>query len=287
MIARSYLFAPGDNEKLLRKALTAGADAVVFDLEDAVAPANKPAARDLIQQVLSELLDKSPLIYVRINALSSPYWSYWKDDLVCALNSRVAGLRIGKAETFAELQTLDAALQQLNVPAALHFVPTIESALGVMNAAEMARHPRVAAFSFGAADFLKDIGAENDADETATLYARSQLVVVSRAAGLHPPIASVYTRLKDEEGLRVSTLAQQRLGFFGRSCIHPAQLAVIHEAFTPTPEQLAEARAIVAAVADGQATATLANGQFIDAPIVERARQLLALAERFPVNHCV
>jgi citrate lyase subunit beta / citryl-CoA lyase len=269
MLARSYLFAPGDNEKLLRKALIAGADAVVFDLEDAVAPANKPAARKLIQQVLSELPDESSLIYVRINALSS---SYWQDDLVCALNSRVTGLRIGKAESFAEVQTLDEALRQMNAPVALHFVPTIESALGVMNAAEMARHPRVAAFSFG---------AENDADETATLYARSQLVVVSRAAGLHPPIASVFTQLKDLDGLRVSTLAQRRLGFFGRSCIHPTQLAVIHEAFTPTPEQLEEARAIVAAVADGQATATLSSGQFIDAPIVERARQLILRSADF------
>ncbi len=284
MLARSYLFAPGDNEKLLRKSLTAGADAVVFDLEDAVAPANKATARKLIQQVLSELPETTPLIYVRINALSS---LYWQDDLVCALNPRVAGLRIGKAESLAELQTLDEALRQLNAPATLHFVPTIESALGVMNAAEMARHPRTVAFSFGTADFLKDIGAENDADETATLFARSQLVLVSRAAALHSPIASVFTQLKDLDGLRASTLAQRRLGFFGRSCIHPAQLAIIHEAFTPSPEELAEAVAIVAAVADGQATATLANGQFIDAPIVERARQLIALAERFPLNHCV
>lgn len=288
MLARSYLFAPGDNERLLRKALTAGADAVVFDLEDAVAPANKPAARELVQQVLTELPDEAPLIYVRINALSSPDW---RADLACVLSARVTGLRIGKAETFAELQTLDEALCELNAPAALHFVPTIESALGVMNAAEIARHPRVAALCFGAADFLKDIQAEPsyhmDADETATLFARSQLVLASRCAGLHPPIASVFTRLKDDEGLRASTLAQRRLGFFGRSCIHPSQLAAIHEAFTPTPEQLAGASAIVAAVADGQATATLANGQFIDAPIVERARQLIALAERFPLNHCI
>ncbi len=278
MIARSYLFAPGDNEKLLRKSLTAGADAVVFDLEDAVAPANKPAARELVQQVLSELPETTPLIYIRINALSSPYWL---DDLVCALSVRVTGLRIGKAGSFAELQTLDEALRELNAPPALHFVPTIESALGVINAAEMARHPRVAAFCFGTADFLKDIGAENDADETATLFARSQLVLVSCAAGLAPPIASVFTQLKDEDGLRASTLAQRRLGFFGRSCIHPSQLVIIHEAFTLTPEQLSEARAIVAAVADGQGVATLPNGQFIDAPIVECARQLIARGADF------
>ena len=256
MLARSYLFAPGDNEKLLRKALIVGADAVVFDLEDAVAPANKPAARKLIQQVLTELPEEAPLIYVRINALSSPHW---QDDLVCALSAGVTGLRIGKAESFAELQTLDEALCELNAPTTLHFVPTIESALGVMNAAEMARYPRVAALCFGVADFLKDIQAENDADETATLFARSQLVIASRAARLHPPIASVYTQLKDEQGLRASTIAQRRLGFFGRSCIHPTQLAVIHETFTPSPQQLEEARAIVAAVADGQATATSAR----------------------------
>ena len=278
MMARSYLFAPGDNEKLLRKALTAGADAVVFDLEDAVAPAHKVAARELVTTVLASLPANAPLIYVRINALSTPDW---QDDLACATHPRVSGIRIGKAESLAELHTLEAALTKLGVAAGLRLFPTIESAVGLLNTAEMARHPRVAGFCFGAADFVKDIQAESDADEAATLFARSQLVVISRAAQLAPPIASVYRHLKDEAGLRASTLAQRRLGFFGRSCIHPSQVAVIHEIFTPTSAQLDEARAIVAAVADGQAAATLANGQFVDAPVVERARQLIALAERF------
>lgn len=313
-LARSYLFAPGDNEKLLRKVFTAGADAVVLDLEDAVAPARKAQARALVAQVLGELTvgqtlvcpdlippalsspansanattgqtKVRPTVYVRINAVVTPFWQM---DLATAVHRAVRGVRLAKAESLTEVQVVDEELAKLETErelpvGALRVVPTIESAAGLLNAAELARHPRVEAFSFGAADFVKDIGAE--ADETATLFARSQLVVLSRAAGINPPIAAVYTRLNDAEGLRASTEAQRRLGFFGRSCIHPTQLAIVHEVFTPKPQAIHEARAIVqafeAAQATGMGVATLANGQFIDAPIVERARALLALAEQF------
>jgi citrate lyase subunit beta / citryl-CoA lyase len=287
---RSYLFAPGNNEKLLSKVFTAGADAVVLDLEDAVAPVNKAKARQLIVAALATLLRSAfvpPAIYLRINAIST---EFWREDIEIAAHPLVRGIRLSKAESLAELQAADNELAAVEkraglVVGTLRIVPTIESAVGLMNAAEMAKHLRVEAFSFGAADFAKDISAEVDAGETQTLLARSQLVVVSRAAGLNPPIASVYTKLNDLDGLRASTAAQQRLGFFGRSCIHPAQLPVIHEVFTPHPEAVNEARAIIAAFEQAQATgaaiATLANGQFVDAPIVERARAVLSLAEVF------
>lgn len=287
---RSYLYAPGDNEKLLGKVFTAGADAVVLDLEDAVAPAYKALARQLITKTLQSVSDNDgnlPAIYLRINAISTPYW---QADIAHAVHPLVCGVRIGKAESLAELQAADnelAAVEARNGLAvgALRIVPTIESAAGLVNAAAMARHPRVEAFSFGAADFVKDIRAEVDEQETQTLFARSQLVVVSRAAGLNPPIAAVYTQLKDMEGLRASSEAQRRLGFFGRSCIHPAQLPIVHEVFTPKTATVAEARAIVAAFeqaqSSGAAVATLASGQFVDAPIVERARAVLSLAEAF------
>ncbi len=287
MLARSYLFAPGDNEKLLGKVFRAGADAVVLDLEDAVAPANKARARELVLTALQTAPANAPAIYIRINAVSSPYW---QADLSVVAHPRVRGLRLGKAESRAELDTLDELLKRaeasVDLPVGgLRLVPTIESAAGLLNAAEMARHPRVETFSFGAADFAKDINADVDEAETQTLFARSQLVVSARAAGLQPPIASVYTRLKDAVGLRANTEAQRRLGFFGRSCIHPAQLPVIHEVFTPQADAVHEARAIVEAFERAQAVgagvATLANGQFVDAPIVERARAVLSLAEVF------
>jgi citrate lyase subunit beta / citryl-CoA lyase len=287
---RSYLFAPGDDEKLLQKVFAAGADAVVLDLEDAVAPANKAKARQLIAAALatqSRSTHVHPAIYLRTNAIST---EFWQADLAIAVHPALRGIRLGKAESLAELQAADNELAMVEkraglVVGALRIVPTIESAVGLMNATEMARHPRVEAFSFGAADFAKDIGAEVDAEETQTLFARSQLVVVSRATGLNPPIASVFTNLKDLAGLRVSSEAQRRLGFFGRSCIHPSQLPVIHEVFTPRAEALDEARAIITAFEQAQATGaavtTLADGQFVDAPIVERARAILSLAEAF------
>lgn len=290
LLFRSYLFAPGDNEKLLRKVFAVGADAVVLDLEDAVAPAHKAAARRLVTEALQMASQSAlalPAIYLRINAISSPFW---QDDIALAAHPLVRGVRLGKAGSLAEIQAADNKLAETEACAGLavgrlRIVPTIESAAGLLKAAEMAGHPRVEAFSFGAADFVKDIGAEVDEHETQTLYARSQLVVISRAAGLKPPIAAVYTKLKDLDGLRANSDAQRRLGFFGRSCIHPTQLPIIHDVFTPPTAAVVEARTIVAAFEQAQATGAavvaLANGQFVDAPIVERARAVLSLAEAF------
>ena len=292
-LCRSYLFAPGDNEKLLGKVFDAGADAVVLDLEDAVAPARKEQARQMTAAALQHYdrqgnqqgNGQGAAVYVRLNAGST---GLWREDLRAVVHPALRGLRLAKAESAEELKQLNEALTEAESRAgltvgSLTVTPTIESAAGLLAAAEMAKLPRVEAFAFGATDFLRDIGAELDAAETATLYARSQLVVVSRAAGLRPPIASVHTRLQDLEGLRATSEAARQLGFFGRSCIHPSQLAVIHEVFTPKPEQLAEARAMIEAFENAQAAGAgafaLADGQFVDRAVVERARALVALAE--------
>jgi citrate lyase subunit beta/citryl-CoA lyase len=286
MLCRSYLFAPGSNEKLLGKVFDAGADAVVLDLEDAVTPDRKAEARQLVAAALRTRAGQAqPRIYVRINAAST---TFWQDDIAAIVHPTVYGIRVAKAESLAELQQVSAVLDQAEQQAGLavgtiRFVPTIESAAGLFAAPEMARHPRVEAFGFGAADFCHDIGAEPDEMETQTFVARSQLVLLSRAAGLHPPAASVYMHLQNPEGLRATTEAARRMGFFGRSCIHPSQLAVIHEVFTPSAEQIAKARTILAAfekaMSEGRAALALPDGQFVDRPIVERARAIVALAE--------
>jgi citrate lyase subunit beta/citryl-CoA lyase len=286
MLCRSYLFAPGDNEKLLGKVFDAGADAVVLDLEDAVAPERKAEARQMVANVLPARAAQSrPRLYVRINAVTT---NFWREDVAAITHPILRGIRVAKAESLAQLQQVSDALEQAEQQAGIaigtiRLVPTIESAVGLLAGAEMARHPRVEAFAFGAADFCHDIGAEPDEMETQTLFARSQLVLLSRAAGINAPIASVYTRLQDVEGLRATTEAARRLGFFGRSCIHPSQLAVIHEVFTPSAEQIAEARTILMAfekaMNEGSAAIALPDGQFVDRPIVERARAIVALAE--------
>src|SRR5262249_3404232 len=194
---------------------------------------------------------------------------------------------LAKAESADEVRALDQALSAAEAPVGLRdrsirVVPTVESAVGVLAAGEMARLPRVEAMVFGAADFLCDIGAPPDCSETATLYAQSYVVLVSRAAGLKPPIAPAYTRLEDMDGLRASTEAARRLGFFGRSCIHPRQIAVVHEVFTPTTKEVAEAQGMVEAFerasAQGCASLVMEGGQFVDQAIVKRARALLSLA---------
>jgi citrate lyase subunit beta/citryl-CoA lyase len=285
-LVRSYLFAPGSDERLLGKVFNAGADAVVLDLEDAVSDTEKLTARRLVSGVLqSKSRDEDPAIYVRINSVAS---GLWRDDIEAVTRPALQGIRLAKAESAAEViavaEELNSAEKRAGLPAgSIRITPTIESANGVLAAGEIAKAPRVEALAFGHTDFVRDIGADPDAQQYETLYARSLLVLVSRAAGIKPPIAPVYTQIKDIDGLRQSTEAARRLGFFGRSCIHPTQLPVVHQVFTPTPEQTADAREIVLeferAAAMGRQTILMTNGQFVDLAVVQRARAVLALAE--------
>ena len=285
-LCRSYLFAPGDNERLLAKVVDAGADAVVLDLEDAVAPDRKHAARELVRRALVERATSGVVTWVRINDL---HGEHWQADVEAVLEDpaatrALAGLRVPKAESSREIRRLDEAMRPAErnaglEPESLKITCTIESAAGLVAARDLAGQPRVSHLAFGEADFAADIGAELDGDATATLWARSSLVVTARAAGIAPPIASVYTRLDDEEGLRRSTLEARRLGFFGRSCIHPKQLTSIHEAFLPRPEQIDAARRVVAAFERGGGGAMVtADGTFVDAAVARRARAILELA---------
>ncbi len=284
-MARSYLFAPGDNERLLAKVWDAGADAVVLDLEDAVAEERKSAARELVTRTLRDCLTSRPGsrpdAWVRINDLAG---LHWRDDLRALPAAALVGLRIPKAESVADLDRLDEELVQAEERAdvdrgRVRLTCTIESAVGLLEARSLAEHPRVSHLAFGEADFVADIGAEVTEDGRSTLYARSQLVVAARAAGIAAPIAPVYTRLEDEDGLRRSTEAARVLGFFGRSAIHPRQLAAIHDVFTPDPEAVRRARDVVRAYEEAGGGAATTSGEFVDAAVVRRARRILELAE--------
>lgn len=280
VLARSYLFAPGDSERLLAKVFAAGADAVVLDLEDAVAPANKEAARERVRRALDERRGEAgPAAWVRINGLRS---AHWRADVAAVVGPALAGLRVPKAEAADELDDLDRELSAAEERAGLEpgGVPvacTIESARGLLAARWLAEHPRVSHLCFGEADFVADVGAE-PGDPQATLWARSSLVVAARAAGIAPAVAAVYTRLDDEEGLRRTTFEARRLGFFGRSCIHPRQLAVVHRVFTPRPEEVERAREVVAAHEAAAGGGAVAGGEFVDLAVVRRALAILDLA---------
>lgn len=286
-LARSYLFAPGSHERLLQKVFSAGADAVVLDLEDAVALEHKGLARELVGRALdgrAKAPGGGPLVFVRINSVQS---ELWRDDLDAVIRPGLDGVRLARTDSVDEVRQVNDTIEQLErtrglARGALEIIPSIESAVAMLDARAIAAGPRVHALAFGSSDFLHDVGAGPDAGEHETLVPRTQLVLVSRAAHIAPPIASVHTRLSDMEELRRTTEAARRLGFFGRSCIHPVQLPVVHQVFTPTPAQVSEAQAIVDAHAAGAAGAPvrLPDGQLVDPPLIDRARALLELSTR-------
>ncbi len=278
-LTRSYLFAPGDKARLLAKVFDAGADAVVLDLEDAVTEDRKQVAREQVGTVLAGRDAGNLDAWVRINALCGDAWRA-DVEAVCSPAAIVglAGLRLPKAESPAELDELDEVLRRAEEvaglePGTLRLTCVVESAAGLLAARDLAAQARVSHLAFGEADFAADLGIEPG---EATLWARSSLVVAARAADIAPPIAPVYTHLGDPEGLHASTLEARRLGFFGRSCIHPRQLAAVHEVFTPSADEVDRARQLVAAH-DGGAAVT-ADGRFVDAAIVRRARGTVELA---------
>jgi len=287
-LCRSHLFAPGSHERVLGKVFDAGADAVVLDLEDAVAPGAKAEARRLVAAALASRIGRpSPRVAVRINGADT---ALWRDDLDAIVQPGLHLIRVPKAESADQIRAVDVALTNLELERGLPaggigLVATIETAAGVMAAADIARAPRMQAFTFGAADFVRDIGAEPASADLATLYARQHLVLVSRAARLEPPVAPVYTHVKDLDGLRRTTAEARAIGFFGRSCIHPSQVPVVNEAFTPRPEEIAAARDLLLAwqdaLAGGVAAFTLPDGRFVDEAVARRARAVVALAGAF------
>ncbi len=264
---RSYLFAPGHNRKLLDKVFTAGADAVMLDLEDAVPPQDKASARALVAAALV-----THPAWVRVNA---PRTRACGADLA-AIGELATGIRIPKTES-----PEDVAWVAERAPGKL-LICAIETARGVLAAAEIAAVPGVAHLAMGGVDLQRDLNAGNG--NLHTLHVRSHLVVASRAAGIAPPIDSVYPQLDDETGLREQTEFARALGFFGKSAIHPRQLPVLHQVFTPSEREIVWARHVVQAfdAAEGNAC-RLPDGEFIDLPVAQRARHLLGLAARVAV----
>lgn len=268
--ARSLLFAPGNDERKLKRALVAGADAVVADLEDAVPAGEKEAARTVARSVLAGAGTGS-LVAVRVNAVGT---EHWEADLRALADLELDALVLPKATPDAV-----AALG----PAGPPVVAIVETALGVRHAYETARMPRVAALVLGAVDLGLELGLEPRADGQEILYARSRLVVDSTAAGIRSPFDLVHVDTRDDEGLEAESRLARSLGFRGKACIHPAQVEIVNRVFSPTREDVDRARRAVEAyergLADGRGAVAL-DGEMIDLPVAERARRVLAETER-------
>ncbi|TAM93425.1 MAG: CoA ester lyase [Jatrophihabitans sp.] len=281
---RSHLYVPGDREDVMSKAAARGADALILDLEDAVVPASKAAAREAVAAFLRGRPGGAaePEIWVRINPGEAA-----AADLEAVVLPGLAGVCLAKAETAAEVAAVAAALDDLErsrgiAAGTVAVSPLLESGAAVLRAAQIAAAPRVCRLQVGEADLRADLGVELGPDERELLWIRSQVVTVSAAAGLEPPVGPVSTDLRDLEALRVSTLALKRLGYRSRACIHPAQVAVVNDVFTPTVDEVRRAREIVArfdaAAANASGVFTDAQGRMVDLAVVRTARRTLASA---------
>jgi citrate lyase beta subunit len=268
--ARSLLFAPGHEERKLRKAVAAGADAVVADLEDAVPSDEKEAARAVASRVLREASGGS-LVALRVNGVGTPHW---EADLEAASALVLDALVLPKATPEAV-----AALGPGGPPV----VAIVETAPGVRQAHETATLPRVAALVLGAVDLGAELGLEARPDGQEVLYARSRLVLDSAAAGIRSPFDIVHLDTRDDEGLEAEALLARSLGFRGKACIHPAQIEIVNRVFSPTKEEQERARRVIEAyehaLEDGRGVVAL-DGEMIDLPVVERARRVLGETER-------
>lgn len=263
--ASLFLFVPADRPERFAKAAAARADAIIIDLEDAVAPAAKDAARSGLKQALAEIAAALP-VFLRINGLSTPWHA---EDLRVVASLPVAGLVLPKAEDAADLVAL-----RSRIPQSMALIALVETARGLSAVEDLA----VAAdrIAFGSVDFAADIGCAHE--RAPLLLARSRIVLAARLAGGPAPVDGVTLAIRDEEDTEEDARYAAALGFGGKLLIHPAQVAPARRGFLPRAEEVAWAERIVGAAADGAARAV--DGIMLDAPVLARARQILRAHER-------
>lgn len=271
-LLRTRLYLPGNTPKFIINAGLHKPDAIILDLEDAVAPSEKEAARILVHHALAAVDFGKALRTVRVNSLPLGL-----EDVRLLAAAGVDAFILPKIEQMDEVVTVAAMLDGLGVPET-RLIPIIESARGVLNAPLIAAAPRVLALAIGLEDYTADIGAQRSAAGRESEWACSMIVNAARAAGVLP-LASVYANVDDAVGLQAYTQHMKSLGFEGIGCIHPRQIGLVHQAFAPTAQAVAHAEQVVAAyeaaLAAGQGVFAL-NGKMIDAPVVARARKVLA-----------
>lgn len=262
---RSYLFVPGNRADRFAAACNAGADVVLIDLEDAVAPAAKADAR----QAAAAWLRGSVGAWLRINGADTPSFA---EDLSLLTLPGLGGVMLAKAEEPESIAAIRRAAPSVPV------IPLLESARGLWNIMALASAPGVIRLAFGAVDFQLDLGIDGERDEL--LMARSQLVLASRVAGRLPPVDGVTMALDDTEALARDVAYARRLGFGGKLCVHPRQVATINEGFRPSAAEVRWARRVVAAAAESGDNACRLDGKLVDRPVIDRARAILQAADR-------
>jgi citrate lyase subunit beta/citryl-CoA lyase len=274
MARRSVLFSPGDQPDLLEKAPDARADTVVFDLEDAVVPGQKAAARDAVANILGGL-DADCEVCVRVNPLGQG----GRDDLAAIAETPPDSVMLPKVGAAADIETLADALADHDLD--LPVLALLETASGILAAPAVARAEPTAAVLMGAEDLTADIGATRTEEGTEILYARERVVLAAASAGVDA-IDTLYTDFEDTDGLAADAAFAVDLGYDGKMAIHPAQVSVINDAFTPDPEAVEWAERVIeardAAEAEDRGVFEV-DGEMIDAPLIAQAETILDRAE--------
>lgn len=270
MRRRSYLFVPGDRPERFQKALDSGADAIILDLEDAVSANKKPQAR---QEVVEGLLEREDRFedhtsYVRVNA---PDTEWFEADIEALAGVRPAGIVLPDAEKPDQLEQV-----RCRIPGA-RLVPIVESAIGVWDCRSLAEAPNVERLAFGDIDFRLDAGIEGT--DVELLYARSRLVLACRVSGIAPPLDSVTSAMGQPERLAIDVDRAVKMGFGGKLCIHPEQVAVVNKGFSASEAQVDWARRVLEATGDGEKGAVRVDGEMVDYPVIKRARAIVQSAE--------
>jgi len=260
------LFVPATRPDRFAKAATSGADRVIIDLEDAVAPDEKREAR---RGLMTAAIPQDVPVYLRVNSALTPWF---EEDLGVARTLAIRGVLLPKADSAAHVERALAAIAPEHV-----VVPIIETAAGLWNVLDVARCPRVERLVFGALDFTLDTGI-HDA-EGAFDAVRSRIVIASKVAGIAPPVDLVTLAIDDQDLLRRHAARSRSFGFGGKLCIHPKQIPITNDAFRPSDEEVAWARAILDELATRPGDAVFShNGELVDRPVIERAKQVIETA---------
>ncbi|WP_217590572.1 CoA ester lyase [Burkholderia sp. GbtcB21] len=264
--AQSYLFVPGNRPERFASALASGADAVIIDLEDAVEPAAKVDARETVRTWMS----RDRPVLVRINGRGT---SWFDEDAKLVALDGIAGVVIPKAESLDDIvEVVSAAKRKVPV------FPLIETARGMWSAMDIAKAPYVKRLMFGTLDFIAEMGTDDDR-EALNPY-RAQLALISRVAGIEPPVDGVTPDIHDTDRLVADTRNGKRHGFGAKLCIHPRQIAAVHECYSPSARDVEWAMRVVDAVSRADGAATTVDGKMVDRPVLLRAQQIIASAAR-------
>lgn len=283
-LRRTMMFIPGNNPNMMISAIAFKPDCIIFDLEDAISLREKDSARDLVAEAIKTIDYGDCEVFVRPNPL---YTSFGEKDIRVLVEAGLRRVRLPMTETEDDIKELDFLLTDIEKKLGLEngivkILGAIETAKGVLNADKIAiASPRMIGISFGAEDFTRTIGAERSKSGEELFVARSKIVLAAASAGIDA-IDTVFSDINDDDGLRKETEVAKKLGFVGKSIIHPRQIGIVHAVFTPSEKDVEDALRVVSAIKEaeekGLGVISL-DGKMVDAPVVARAERVIRLAK--------